>query len=249
MSIDWLTVAAQVVNFLVLVYLLKRFLYTPVIQAMDRREGRIRDRLEKAQQREDEAQSRAQSYEEAQAELEAAREHALESAREAADSLRQRLMDEAREAVANRRAQWRESLQAEQARMNQALQAQAAEAVVAITRRALNDLAGRSLESAVFDRFLEALEAADADSWQTLAQAEAGLQLRSSFPLDDSMRTRFADWLGRQLDHPPNVDYVHDKEIVCGLVLEGNGQRLSWSMERFLEALDEQMMQRLESVA
>jgi len=70
MNIDWLTVAAQVVNFLILVYLLKRFLYKPVIAAMDRREARIRDRLEKAREREQEAQSRAESYESAQAELE-----------------------------------------------------------------------------------------------------------------------------------------------------------------------------------
>lgn len=249
MSIDWLTVAAQVVNFLVLVYLLKRFLYTPVIQAMDRREQRIQDRLQKAQAREEEAQSRAQSYEQAQAELEAEREQALEAAREEADSLRERLMDEARTAVANRRSQWRESLQAEQSRMARELKAQSAQAVIKISRRALDDLAGRTLEMAVFERFMEALEAADEDAWQTLAKAEDGLQLRSSFELDEQLRSRFSSWLDKRLDHPPSVDFVSDEQILCGLVLEGNGQRLSWSFGRFLDALDEQMMEQLESVA
>ena len=249
MNIDWLTVAAQVVNFLILVYLLKRFLYKPVIAAMDRREARIRDRLEKAREREQEAESRAESYESAQAELEAEREQALEDAREQAEALRERLIDEAREAVANRRAKWRESLATEQSRMARDIQTRSAEAVVEIARRAVSDLAGYQLEAAVFERFLEALEQADENTWQTLARAEGPLRLRSSFSLDETQRSQFEQWLDERLDHPPGVDYELDEELLCGLALEGNGQRLSWSMGRFLDALDEQMLQRLESVA
>ena len=48
MHIDWLTVVAQIVNFLVLVYLLKRFLYGPILQAMDDRQAGIAARLQEA---------------------------------------------------------------------------------------------------------------------------------------------------------------------------------------------------------
>ena len=41
MLIDWFTVVAQVVNFLILVWLLKRFLYKPILDAIDAREKRI----------------------------------------------------------------------------------------------------------------------------------------------------------------------------------------------------------------
>ena len=41
MLIDWFTVAAQVLNFLILVWLLKRFLYRPILDAIDAREKRI----------------------------------------------------------------------------------------------------------------------------------------------------------------------------------------------------------------
>ncbi|NLX99005.1 MAG: hypothetical protein GXY83_22905 [Rhodopirellula sp.] len=37
MPIDWFTVAAQVVNFLILVWLLKRFLYKPILHAIARK--------------------------------------------------------------------------------------------------------------------------------------------------------------------------------------------------------------------
>ena len=47
MLIDWFTVAAQAVNFLILVWLLKRFLYKPVLAAVDEREKRITAQLAK----------------------------------------------------------------------------------------------------------------------------------------------------------------------------------------------------------
>ena len=52
MAIDWVTVSAQIVNFLLLVWLLKRFLYQPVLSAMDRREQDIAERLGAALNRE-----------------------------------------------------------------------------------------------------------------------------------------------------------------------------------------------------
>ena len=44
MQIDWITVAAQIVNFLILVWLLQHFLYGPITRAMQRREQRIAER-------------------------------------------------------------------------------------------------------------------------------------------------------------------------------------------------------------
>jgi F-type H+-transporting ATPase subunit b len=41
MLIDWFTVGAQLLNFLVLAWLLKRFLYRPILDALDAREQRI----------------------------------------------------------------------------------------------------------------------------------------------------------------------------------------------------------------
>ena len=60
MQIDWLTVAAQIVNFLVLIWLLQRFLYRPITNAMARREARIEERLSDARTRRKEAEEEAE---------------------------------------------------------------------------------------------------------------------------------------------------------------------------------------------
>ena len=45
MLIDWFTVSAQAVNFLILVWLLNRFLYKPILNAIDVREKLIATEL------------------------------------------------------------------------------------------------------------------------------------------------------------------------------------------------------------
>ena len=70
MELDWVTVSAQVVNFLVLIGLLKRFLYGPIVDAMDRRERHIAERLDEAMAREREAEGEARRHRDALEKLE-----------------------------------------------------------------------------------------------------------------------------------------------------------------------------------
>ena len=63
MLIDWFTVGAQVVNFLVLMWLLKHFLYKPVLDAIDAREQRIAKQLEQAQAVQDGAEHEREKLE------------------------------------------------------------------------------------------------------------------------------------------------------------------------------------------
>ena len=56
MLIDWFTVGAQALNFLILVWLLRRFLYKPILHAIDAREKRIATELADADAKKAEAQ-------------------------------------------------------------------------------------------------------------------------------------------------------------------------------------------------
>ena len=96
MLIDWFTVIAQIVNFLILVGLLKYFLYGRILRAMDQREDRIASRLTEAEQREQEAEDERRHYQARQKDLEEKQSDILAEAREKAEAERKRLLDEAR---------------------------------------------------------------------------------------------------------------------------------------------------------
>ena len=62
MLIDWFTVGAQALNFLILVWLLKRFLYKPILDAIDAREERIDAELAAAALKEAEAKKKRDEF-------------------------------------------------------------------------------------------------------------------------------------------------------------------------------------------
>ena len=141
MQIDWLTVAAQIVNFLVLVWLLQRFLYRPITSAMRRREERIESRLAEAREARETAEAEERRLEEKEADLDARADAILASAREEAEELRERLERELREEMEEKRAAWRRHLAEERDALVVSLRRQAGQKVLRIAERVLADYA------------------------------------------------------------------------------------------------------------
>src|SRR3974377_298212 len=114
MLIDWFTVCAQVVNFLLLIWLLKRFLYKPILGAMDAREKEIAGRLHDAETQKTEAERERESLRVAMVEFETQREALLKKVADEAETTRKRLSEEVRQEIGTLRTKWREALQNEQ---------------------------------------------------------------------------------------------------------------------------------------
>ena len=110
MLIDWFTVAAQLVNFLILVWLLKRFLYKPVLKAIDEREGRIVQQLQDAEAKKAEADKECDNFRQKNMEFDQQREGLMNNAINEVKTERQRLQDETRKEVEALRLQLHETL-------------------------------------------------------------------------------------------------------------------------------------------
>jgi len=81
MLIDWFTVVAQIINFLILVFLLKHFLYGRIINAIDQREGRITSRLEDAEIQRREAENEAAMFKLKNQDFDSQREEMISNAK------------------------------------------------------------------------------------------------------------------------------------------------------------------------
>ena len=99
MLIDWFTVCAQALNFLILVWLMKRFLYTPNLRALDAREKRIAAELADADAKKAEAQKDRDEFQHKNEEFDQQRAALLSQATSEAKTERQRLLEEARQAA------------------------------------------------------------------------------------------------------------------------------------------------------
>ncbi|MEX5728797.1 F-type H+-transporting ATPase subunit b [Rhodovulum iodosum] len=243
MQIDWITVAAQIANFLVLVWILQRLLYRPVTRAMARRKAAIRDRFAEAERREAEAAQQAERLRAEQQALQDRRDAFLREAQQDAHALRQRLEAEARDAVAERRQAWEDQLDREQSAFLDTFSRDAADHVTRLARRVLSDLAGARLEEAIADSFiarLHGLPEKTRDALRAEARAADGaMRVTSAFDPPGAMRARLSEALRATLHQDAQVAFVHDPGLICGIRLKIRGQTLQWSVDAYLDDLND----------
>ncbi|MBN2700773.1 MAG: hypothetical protein JXR29_04915 [Methylothermaceae bacterium] len=237
MDIDWITVSAQIVNFLILVWLLKHFLYQPIIRAMDRREQRITDQLIEARERERQADASAKRFENKIRELEDEREETLAKAKEEAEQLKQQMLDRIRQEVAETRADWQRQVLHEKKAFLDKLRREGAQAVQAIARKALGDLANAELEKQIVHAFLERLNSLDEAARKALTETSEPAQIVSSFELDPDLRQRLSQALNASLDDDIEVRFARSGDLMCGIKLNRGGQQLGWNLDQYLDDL------------
>jgi F-type H+-transporting ATPase subunit b len=248
--IDWFTVAAQVVNFLILVALLKHFLYDRIIQAMDEREGKVRARLDEAEKREQERREEAETYRRKNREIEERRKDMLDKAKQAAEDERKELTQNARHEVETLRAKWREGLEREKASFLRELKQMAGRQVFDVSRRALKDLADADMEERVITVFLKEIKAMKREARDKMARTikEDGsrITVRSAFEISSTQRQQITRTLHEQLAGKADVNYEADPEIIFGVELKSGGEKVTWSLGEYLKALEDQTRMALE---
>ena len=241
MEIDWITVSAQVVNFLILVWLLKRFLYRPVLRAMERREAGITARLKAADERQAEADARLEDYRAHEASLARRRDDLLVAAQDEAGRLKHRLLDEARQEVDAMRADWQRQLEEEREAFLRRLGERSVVAVETLARQALHDLADADLEARMVEVFIGRLTALDAESRRRLSATQGPLRVATTVSLAPALEARLTEALHAQFGAERDVEVVRAASPLCGIELTGGGHRLGWSLADYLDALHEQI--------
>jgi len=249
--IDWFTVVAQMVNFIILMVLLKHFLYDRIIKAMDEREEKIHSRLLKAEALQQEAARESEVYRLKNQEIDRKRNEVLAKVEAEAAHRREELTLNARKEIEILRDRWRESLHKEQESFLQQLRRTVAGQVFAISRRALADLADSKIEKKVIDSFLSRLESMDSSERQEAAISivkEGGLAVvRSAGKLSSVDRGKITTALHRLLGGEIKVEYETMPEMILGIELVSRGQKIAWNLEEYLGRLEDQVRESLEA--
>jgi F-type H+-transporting ATPase subunit b len=242
MLIDWFTVGAQVLNFLILVWLLKRFLYKPILSAIDAREKLIATELADAAAKEAEAQKERDAFQHKNEEFDQHRAALFSQAAAEAKAERQRLLDEARKAAEALNAKRMDALRSDAQQLNQALTRRTQEEVFAIARKTLTDLASTSLEERMCDVFIRRVSEMDDKTKAGLADAvkkttEPAL-VRSTFELPAPQRAAIQNTLNVAFSAEVKIKFETAPDLVSGIEFTTNGQKVAWSISEYLASLE-----------
>lgn len=253
MLIDWFTVGAQVLNFLILVWLLKRFLYHPILDAVDARERRIATELADAAKQQAEATAERESFARQIAELATNKAELLKQATATAEVERQCLLDAARQAATAQTAKRQAALHDEAEALHDEIRRKTSQEVFAIAGKTLGDLAGITLETRIVEVFISRLSALSAAEKETLSKAlqVSGQQLvvRSAGELPAEARRMLEAAIMSLLGAAPIIRYETVPELVSGIELSADGHKVSWNIADYLARLESSIGELLKPAA
>ena len=249
MLFDWFTILAQIVNFLILMFLLRRFLYRPILNTMEAREQRIAALLEEAEQKRAEAEKERLSY---AAKNEEWHENRVQKQRELEQSIekwRKEALQDARQDVDQTLNTWLSSVEDQKADFLVDLHQFAVQKTYAIACQAIQDLAGTDLETQMIRTFLENIQRQEVN----LAQLANGgqvqdtpLKIRSAFDLSDSMKDSLVEQFQDHFHDRITLQFETAPNLIAGIELVSeNGYTAAWNLSRYLESLQTELDQQI----
>ncbi|MFO7568330.1 MAG: hypothetical protein R6W75_00920 [Smithellaceae bacterium] len=253
MHIDWFVFAAQIFNFLLLIYLLKRFLYGRILKAMDDREAKIAARFTEAHELQEKASVAADLYEKRNQQFAEKTEQLLNEATVAAEARRKVLMEKVREEVDQVKTRWQDMLIREQEAFFSDLRGRAAKQLYETARKALADLADADLEERIVNEFIRRVKALDDEKSLQIRKAIQGggnqIFIQSAFAVSESLRAQIHEALQARITGGFTIRYLLQPEVVSGIELRVNGHKIAWSLNEYLETLVENLTETLQREA
>ena len=220
MDFDWSTFVFEIINFLILVWILKRFLYHPILGVVAKRRAGIEKAMADARRIEAEAGELKQQCQRELAQWEQEKESAKAHLREELAAERERLMAELETAVAEERERRRVLDQRQQHEYKRGVEEQGIAQGAAFSARLLSRVATPELEARLYALLLEDLRGLRAEDKRAVADAAAapGLQIKvqSAFAFDAARRAELAQALSEVAGKTLPGEYIENPELLAG---------------------------------
>ena len=242
MLFDWFTVIAQLVNFLILVWLLKRYLYKPILNAIDEREKLIVVQLQEAEALKTEANMELENYQQKNVLFDRQRHELLNTVIGEVNAERQKLLEQTRNEVETLRLRLMETVRAEQQNMSAEIIRRTRTEVFAIARKTLADLASVNLEDQMASVFISRIQTLKPNEkelfYSALKHSTHEISVRSTFDLPLKQQAAIQNAIKDNLNVTSEIRFETAPHLVSGIELITNGYKVSWTIEDYLGSLE-----------
>ncbi|MGV8877760.1 MAG: F0F1 ATP synthase subunit B [Sphingobacteriaceae bacterium] len=245
MQINWFTVIAQVINFLVLVWLMKKYLYKPILEAVDKREKKIAADLAVAQNKMTEAKKEQAEFQKKSEVFDRRKKKMMDQAIAEAEDERQKLLDAAKKEAETIKQKMADASIALQKDLNNQLAKKTQQHVLTIAKKALADLASTTLEKQsvqVFISKIKSLTGKDKAQFINAFHSDADpVSVKSAFELSATEQKHIQTAISALLGNDNAYAFNTDPKLIGGLELSTKGYKLAWSFSAYIDSLEKSM--------
>ncbi len=251
MKINWFTVIAQVINFLVLVWLLKKFLYKPILNAIDEREKKIAAQIKDADDKKAAAIKEQDDFKKKNEDFDQQKKGLMDKVVADSNTERDKLLEAAKNDANTLRSNLEKSAKENQENQNEAIAQKTQKQVFDITRKALTDIASISLEEQSANTFIKRLnESKDDEKKQFIDAFKSNgnaILVRSAFDLPEKQREEINNAVDTILGTKTQLQFKTTPELISGIELTTNGYKLAWSFSEYLNSLEKNIAEKMKA--
>ncbi|KIA86012.1 F0F1 ATP synthase subunit B family protein [Kaistella jeonii] len=241
MKIDWFTVIAQVINFLILVWLLKKFLYKPILYAVNEREKKISAELKDAAAKKTDAQKEQDDFKKKNDDFDTNKKELIDKAVADANVEKEKLITAAKADANALGTSMEKEFKEKQDQDKKDIAQNTQKQIFSITRKALTELASVSLEAQSVDAFIKHLNAATKEEKKKFIDAfkvnANAILVRSAFDLPEKLQSDITDAVNELLNTKTNLKFKTAPELISGIELSTDGYKIEWSFSEYLNEL------------
>ena len=247
MGIDWWTLLAQILNLLVLIWLLKKFLYKPMLGIIEQRQSLIATEIEQAKDATREAEAQLAEYQKKVAEFDVRRNALFQEAMEEANSFKEKLTGESKQAIQMSKKNWQLELSQEKQSFDEGLQNAIISNFKVFANDALHDMADENLISRIIAKFydqMDKMSAADRKKFGDSLLETKKVIIETDEALDkktkDALKAYILKWCevkGKTI----KFEYKENHSLICGLCVKTGEQMISWNLAAYLEEFKNNM--------
>jgi len=219
LQLSWSTFLLEIINFLVLVWILKRFFFRPVQAMIERRRAAIEQRIAEAKAQQTEAEGLRQQFQDRLTQWEQERQQAREQLRRELDSERAQGQAALTEQMAQAKEKVRVAEERRQADLENRLEETALQQGARFASQLLLAAAGPETEARLVEMVLDELARLPDERIENLRNhhGAASVEVASAYPLSQNQRERLQQTLAQRLAPETPVTFIQQPELLAGL--------------------------------
>jgi F-type H+-transporting ATPase subunit b len=251
-NINWSTLLFQIFNFVIMVVILTRFFFKPVVRILDERSKRVTSALDEATRREKEAAEAYAQYQERLSQTQQQVAALRQQAQQDLDQARKRTLGETREEIEKMRKQ--AELEIGDARQKAIHQhhRDLGQLATTLSEKLMRESGGETFQRASIAQFVDQLAALPADAYRNVLEDPESevvhIQLTSARELDAGVRAQIEAWIQGKTDKPVDTKYRIDADLIAGATMRLGDVVVDGSLAGQLQRLGERYTADLEQI-
>jgi F-type H+-transporting ATPase subunit b len=238
LDINLSTLLLQIANFLIMVFILTRFLFKPLKEMLDRRASQVTKAMDEAERATRESESLKLEYQKKRDNVSAEIAALKNEARIVIDETRQQMLREAYEEIEAMRARAQEEIDRQRADALRLHRSKIGEMVTTLTLRLMQDILTPQLHQAYLDDFLDQLRSVQLNGHIVVNGEEpVSAEMITATPLTEPNKTRIATLLETIVSLPVDLIYRVDANLVAGAMVRLGDMLIDGSLQGQLQQL------------